>query len=769
VESPPPTLIRRLPELSDKDLEVLIVRRPEVAALGGESSLDWTALAGALAAPANVGRALGQLNRFLRQALELACLEQGRLTPSMAEREGLEPRGLAEAARQLRRWGLAFTVAGGSLEVPDEVSALIHDPGGLGAPLTRLAEHLKVEELRFVARSLGIDLSALPNRKAEVIHVVRAALAEPGTASRLLETGPDAARLAMEELRAAGGSTEMVPGPSIWRRGYGWYDWRSGRSSVAGDAPRWLLACGLVMPADASWWVLRVPAEVERNLRGRVFERWEPEPPPLRPAELADDRHPLELVTAMGTLLREWRLQPPAALQAGGVPKRELKRLARFTGWSEDEAESLCGLAAVAGLVEERELVPEKLSRARRNPRVIQSRQTEITVTAAGAGWETLPEAGRWQALVEAWQRARFGESWLLPHPTPASAWRSLLELLGGLRAGQGAIPAELGRALCWRCPTVFPNAAAAARFAGTAGAALRLLGVGGADPVVGLSAAGRHAFGIERDPVGVEHLFPALCDTCTITADHRIVVAGTPALELGNLLSRIADLISVHPARVFSLSAASLGRALDGGQLAAGILDTLAAHAPGGVPQNVAALVEDVARRHGRLRVGPVGVCVVSDDPALIEELVGGRLARTLRARRLAPTVAVVEAPNAGDVMTALRRAGLMPVADGAPALPAPRAGGVGTIRGPVGRASPAPPLTAPPATRPPAAAVHLLVAALRASPPPGPEADRVIQPQLVMANPGEEADLLSGDADEGDDVAAAQRLILFPPRRSR
>jgi hypothetical protein len=88
-----------------------------------------------------------------------------------------------------------------------------------------------------------------------------------------------------------------------------------------------------------------------------------------------------------------------------------------------------------------------------------------------------------------------------------------------------------------------------------------------------------------------------------------------------------------------------------------------------------------------------------------------------------------------------------------------------VGTTRGPVGSASAVPPLTAPPATRPPAAAVHLLVAALRASPPSGPEADRVIR---VMANPGEEADLLSGDADEEDDVAAGQRLILFPPRRT-
>jgi hypothetical protein len=50
--------------------------------------------------------------------------------------------------------------------------------------------------------------------------------------------------------------------------------------------------------------------------------------------------------------------------------------------------------------------------------------------------------------------------------------------------------------------------------------------------------------------------------------------------------------------------------------------------------------LVEDVARRHGRVRVGSAASFVRCDDESTLEVLLSDKRAATLRLRRLAPSV---------------------------------------------------------------------------------------------------------------------------------
>jgi hypothetical protein len=74
--------------------------------------------------------------------------------------------------------------------------------------------------------------------------------------------------------------------------------------------------------------------------------------------------------------------------------------------------------------------------------------------------------------------------------------------------------------------------------------------------------------------------------------------------------------------------------------------------------------LIDDVARRHGQLRVGMAASFVRCEDPALLAQAVASPSVARLELRALAPTVAVSQAPIA-DVLGALRDAGFAPAAE--------------------------------------------------------------------------------------------------------
>jgi hypothetical protein len=149
-----------------------------------------------------------------------------------------------------------------------------------------------------------------------------------------------------------------------------------------------------------------------------------------------------------------------------------------------------------------------------------------------------------------------------------------------------------------------------------------------------------------------------------TLQADLTATVVGRLAREVLTELRLLADVESTGAATTFRFSEGSLRRAFDAGRSSAEITSFLERHAAKGVPQPLAYLVGDVARRHGHLRVGDAGSFVTSDDPAVLADACTHRRTRKLALHLLAPTVAVSPRPP-DAVLEGLRAAGFLPTAD--------------------------------------------------------------------------------------------------------
>jgi hypothetical protein len=76
--------------------------------------------------------------------------------------------------------------------------------------------------------------------------------------------------------------------------------------------------------------------------------------------------------------------------------------------------------------------------------------------------------------------------------------------------------------------------------------------------------------------------------------------------------------------------------------------------------------MIDDVARRHGRLRGGVAAAFLRCDDQVLLAEVAAHPAAARLELRRIAPTVLVSPVPLA-DVLEELRGAGFAPAAEDA------------------------------------------------------------------------------------------------------
>jgi hypothetical protein len=150
------------------------------------------------------------------------------------------------------------------------------------------------------------------------------------------------------------------------------------------------------------------------------------------------------------------------------------------------------------------------------------------------------------------------------------------------------------------------------------------------------------------------------------LQADLTAVAPGPLAPGVAGDLSLVADVDSRGGATVYRFSDTSIRRALDAGRTAAELLEFLGSHSRTPVPQPLEYLVSDVARRHGRIRVGGAGAYLRSDDEAVLAEVLADRRTAVLRLRRLAPTVLAAQADPV-TVLETLRQIGLAPAAEAA------------------------------------------------------------------------------------------------------
>ncbi|MCQ9185246.1 helicase-associated domain-containing protein [Streptomyces sp. IBSBF 2953] len=160
--------------------------------------------------------------------------------------------------------------------------------------------------------------------------------------------------------------------------------------------------------------------------------------------------------------------------------------------------------------------------------------------------------------------------------------------------------------------------------------------------------------------------LLPEPLDHVLLQADLTAVAPGPLRRPLAEVLSVLADVESKGGATVYRFTPGSVRRALDAGRSASDLHAFLAEHSRTPVPQPLAYLIDDVARRHGHLRVGAASAYVRCDDESVLNEILADKRAAALRLRRLAPTVLAAQADPA-TLLDGLRALGFAPAAESA------------------------------------------------------------------------------------------------------
>ena len=160
--------------------------------------------------------------------------------------------------------------------------------------------------------------------------------------------------------------------------------------------------------------------------------------------------------------------------------------------------------------------------------------------------------------------------------------------------------------------------------------------------------------------------LLPEPLDHILLQADLTAVAPGPLERPLADALGVLAEIESKGGATVYRFTPASVRRALDAGQAADDLHTFLAAHSRTPVPQPLTYLIDDIARKHGHLRIGVASAYLRCDDETLLAEILADRRSSGLRLRRLAPTVLAAQAPP-DALLESLRAMGYAPAAESA------------------------------------------------------------------------------------------------------
>ena len=241
----------------------------------------------------------------------------------------------------------------------------------------------------------------------------------------------------------------------------------------------------------------------------------------------------------------------------------------------------------------------------------------------------------------------------------------AILDALAELPDGSAGSPTDLADVISYAAPV-----SAAWRSHDSLGLQLEIISEADLLGITGngaLSSLGRAVIeGPDRAVEAATTVLPAPVSTFTLQANLTAMAAGSLDGAVAAWLNQAADVESRGAATVWRFSEASLRRAFDAGADAEGLIAFLEAHASKGVPQPLAYLVRDTARRHGLLRVVPVRTIITADDVHLLAEVRASRKTAKLQLREIAPTV-VASSLEPAAVLAGLRAAGYLPVEEGA------------------------------------------------------------------------------------------------------
>ena len=515
-------------------------------------------------------------------------------------------------------------------------------PAGLGRPVAACLGRASERSLAPVCRALGLEPDA---GLAGVVE----AFEDPERLAAVVAAAGDDARRVLDQLAV---------GPPFGQVKDALRPQKDGDE----DSPvRRLLARALLVAVDAG--TVELPREVGLLLRGeRPLGDVSAVPPPLVTTKVGDVDAAAALAAAdvvarVEALLEAWADVPAPVLRAGGLGVRELKRVAKLLDVEEDAAALVVELVVAAGLADQ-------------TPGV----EPEWAPTPAYDAWLVQPPERRWVTLASAWlalprlpglvgqkdgrDKVLAALSPELERPAAPAERLRVLRAVGEAPRGTAPTRDSLLAALVWRAPR--------------RGGRLRDLVLGwmtreaealGLTGRGGLSSYARVLVdGDERGSAkALGALLPDPLDHVLVQPDLTVVAPGPLEPDLARDLAACADVESTGGATVYRVSEASIRRALDLGRSAQDLHELFRTRSRTPVPQSLTYLVDDVARRHGRMRVGVATSYLRCDDEAMLTEVLAQRKAAPLRLRRLAPTV-VTSSAEVDTVLDVLRGMGYAP-----------------------------------------------------------------------------------------------------------
>jgi hypothetical protein len=437
-----------------------------------------------------------------------------------------------------------------------------------------------------------------------------------------------------------------------------------------------LLASGLLRQVDDETVIL--PRQVGQVMRGE-----EPGPVSLVAPESVAGTAPIRDVDGVAAgavidVLRDIEVlvetlgtTPIPELRSGGLGVRDMKRLTKLSGIGEPRLGLILELTAAAGLIASG--MPDSDSTDGSGP--------FWAPTIAADRFAEMSLAERWQLIASTWLDLPSRPS-LIGHRGPDGKpyaalsdalystaapldRRLLLTVLCELPVGAGLDAAAASRAMIWRRPrwAVRLQPEPVGQLLEEAHA-LGMIGRGAITTPGRAMLSGSGIDASESAVVAMTKALPRPVSHFLLQADLTVVVPGPLERELADELGSVAAVESAGAAMVYRISEQSIRRALDTGRTAGALHAFFAKYSKTPVPQGLTYLIDDVARRHGQLRIGMASSFVRCEDPSLLAQAVALPGAAQLRLRLVAPTVAVSQA-NIAEVLAVLRAAGLAPAAE--------------------------------------------------------------------------------------------------------
>lgn len=592
----------------------------------------------------------------------------------------METRSFADYLRGLDDPGLLSLFA----LRPDLVSPVPHDIASLAvransAPsLSRAVERLNEWQFQVLEACAALDepmsekeiVSVTdPSAKFVIPHLVNMALLYkskdgfrlPSSLREVLGNEPaglgpaSMAKLSMKKLDEAPEAAKKVLAKLTWGPPRG----SVGDIRNPGPGIAWLLKENFLVPLDQRTVIL--PRNVAIYLRGgKIHKHPSPNPPLLTGRSIQQKVSDRAAIANISTILRWceeilnfWSEEPPSALRAGGLGVRDLKAAAQHLGVDESCAAFVAELVYLSGLV-------------------VLEGNDQVLPTHAFDIWLTQSPQTRWRAIVSLWlitsrvsgligraeskHISALGPE--LDRVNAASTRRLTLEVLSQHPEISPDVEALLAL-IKWRAP--------ARRNPGFQSDLVRwTLREAEWMGITGQGAISKYglAFLNGREDCEIDSDLPKPIDHILIQSDNTAIAPGRLEIGIARVLDSIADIESRGGATVYRFSEASIRRGLDHGKTGEEIKDFLRKTSKTPVPQPLDYLIGDVAKRHGRLRVGNTSSYLRCEDPTLLTQIISDKKLEGFPIRRIAPEVLICDL-DANEFMIALRSAGYMPAAE--------------------------------------------------------------------------------------------------------